>query len=459
MDEEDEIALKQINARLPQGIEPCSEDHFEEVMNFFEETTQAKQPYANVGNAPVLTLPELEEHYDDTVPASVPRYSKYIYEHWKNRRTAVSNHSLEPHLKFETGQETDDADPYVCFRRRELRQIRKTRNRDAQSADKLRKLRLELETARNLLLMVKKREQMRKEVLEIDRLVFEQRLQFRDTKRKLGRAGDEDLLINQKVSILIGHIVQKLTDTQKQRLPPTTSPGQHLLPSQVRMPVGSGASDLRTLEDVRADRQKNVDNEIQVNIEKHIRWNEGWVDKTRAPLTPEAEVSFAQQEGAFREAMAATEYLPTPPASISDEESTQPQEVMDAEPQKDPTSSTPFRYASPADEGTDMPMPSFRRRTGRGGRQWIDRKFPIRSKRDRDDDRFKFDSDGEDVDMVDAVEEDPIWTRMSQRAYLLGTGRPHESQVPSRRATIEPGSSTNHSSPQVPVAQQTTAAS
>lgn len=199
MDEEDELALKAINSKLPAGQDHCSEDQFEEVMNFFEETAQTKQPFAAVDSPPVLPLEELQEQIDDTVPPFVRGFSAYFYEHWKTRRTATGNRGLAPRLKFETGQETDDSDPYVCFRRRELRQIRKTRNRDAQSAEKLRKLRLELETARAMLLMVKRREQLRKESLEVDRMVFEQRLSFRDTKRKLGIKGDDELLINQKV--------------------------------------------------------------------------------------------------------------------------------------------------------------------------------------------------------------------------------------------------------------------
>ena len=199
MDEEDELALKLINVKLPAGQDHCSEDQFEEVMNFFEETAQTKQPFAAVDSPPVLPLEELQDQLDDTIPVYVRTFSKYVYEHWKTRRTATGNRGLAPRLKFETGQETDDSDPYVTFRRRELRQIRKTRNRDAQSADKLRKLRMELESARAMLLMVKRRELIRKEALDTDRQVFEQRLAFRDTKRKLGIKGDDDLLINQKV--------------------------------------------------------------------------------------------------------------------------------------------------------------------------------------------------------------------------------------------------------------------
>ncbi|EXJ79605.1 hypothetical protein A1O3_07884 [Capronia epimyces CBS 606.96] len=426
MDEEDELALKLINGRLPAGQVPCTEDQFEEVMNFFEETAQAKQPFAAVDSPPVLPLEELQEQFDDDTPAYVRIFSKYIYDHWKSQRTATGNRPLAPRLKFETGQESDDSDPYVCFRRRELRQIRKTRNRDAQSAEKLRKLRIELETARGMLLMVKRREMLRKECLEGDRQLFEQRIAFRDTKRKLGMKGDEDLLINQK----------------KQRLPPGMTLNQAALAQQLRMPMAPGPGpELRTLEDVTAAREREIQKEIQTNVEKHIRWNEGFVDKTTAPLTPEVEDDYPSPDGLFREAMAATEYLPTPPASISDDESQQRPEGAEVAMKGVSRPPTPFRYASPADEDTVAQMPAFRRRIGRGGRVMIDRKLP-RVKRDfPEDDRFKFDSDDDDeMQDVDLQFDNLTYARMSQRAYLLGNTRPTDAQAMSaRRAQLETG--------------------
>lgn len=216
MDELDEVALYKMNANLPSELKPCTEDQFEEVMGFFEETAHNKQPYAAIDNTPVLPLEELEEQYDETVGPTVRRLAKFVYEHWKSRRLDSANHRLQPSLKvsdtdlsrhssltitkFETGQDTDDADPYVCFRRREIRQIRKTRHRDAQSAEKLRRLRKELEDARHILAMVKQREILRKEILNVDKMLFKQRADVKETKRKLGIKGDDEDLINQKVS-------------------------------------------------------------------------------------------------------------------------------------------------------------------------------------------------------------------------------------------------------------------
>lgn len=96
MDEEDEIALKQINARLPQ---PISEDAFEEAMSFCEETASNKQPFAAVDNPPVLGLEEVEDQFDDAVPTTLRKHIKLIYSHWKNRRSQNSNDVIQPHLK------------------------------------------------------------------------------------------------------------------------------------------------------------------------------------------------------------------------------------------------------------------------------------------------------------------------------------------------------------------------
>ena len=104
--------------------------------------------------------------------------------------------------QFGTGTDTEDGDPYVCFRRREVRQIRKTRGRDAQSVDKLKKLRKELEEARQLLALVRQREITKREQLTVEKQLFEQRSNLRQVKKNLPeqyKEGDDDLLINQKV--------------------------------------------------------------------------------------------------------------------------------------------------------------------------------------------------------------------------------------------------------------------
>jgi hypothetical protein len=124
--------------------------------------------------------------------------AKSIYNHWKERRVQNGGKSINAALRFEETGMRNDADPYVCFRRRETKPVRKTRRTDQQSLEKLRKLRAEMETARNLLEMVLRREKMRKESLALEHTVFDKKCVLRDMQRQLGIKEDEDLLFSKK---------------------------------------------------------------------------------------------------------------------------------------------------------------------------------------------------------------------------------------------------------------------
>lgn len=98
MVEEDNVFLKIMNQKRDASIQ-CTVDQFEEVMNFFEETAQLRQPFAAVDNPPALSYSEMEESFDVVVEDSVKRFAKDIYEHWKSRRIKNDNHPLQPALK------------------------------------------------------------------------------------------------------------------------------------------------------------------------------------------------------------------------------------------------------------------------------------------------------------------------------------------------------------------------
>lgn len=98
MNEEDDGFFKSLNQKRNASTQ-CSEDHFEEVMNFFEETAQAKQPYAAVDSPPVLTYEEMENSYDENIDDHARTFARDIYEHWKRRRLAAGNKSLITGLK------------------------------------------------------------------------------------------------------------------------------------------------------------------------------------------------------------------------------------------------------------------------------------------------------------------------------------------------------------------------
>ncbi|KAJ5341693.1 hypothetical protein N7541_010817 [Penicillium brevicompactum] len=373
MTEEDDVFLKILNQKRDPAVDPCTEDIFEEVMNFFEETAQMKQPYASVDNPPVLSYAEMEDTMDATLEDPMKPWAKEIYEHWKSRRSSVQNNSLVSQLKFETGQDTDDSDPFVCFRRREVRQIRKTRGRDAQSAEKLRRLRKELEDARELVALVRQREVARREMLSMERQLFKQRVEVKEMKRKLNIKDDDEDLINQKPK-------KRVLD-----MPPQRPNGP-----QLRMPLkaGAGADDLQSLEEAQAEKENEILRDIKQNINKHIKWNEGYVDHTRAPLSPSPERTF--DIAAFRPAF--TAQLPTPPSSDASGDMDNSLNLSSPLFSRDKLISLEVH-----DEAHRMP--SFRRRVGRGGRLMIDRRNMGSRKVEMDPikaDRFKFDQEDSD---------------------------------------------------------------
>jgi enhancer of polycomb-like protein len=98
MTEEDDVFLKIMNEKR-NVANRCTEDQFEEVMNFFEETARLKQPFAAVDNPPVLSFAEMQESMDATVEEIVKRFAKDIYDHWKSTRTNNENRPLLASLK------------------------------------------------------------------------------------------------------------------------------------------------------------------------------------------------------------------------------------------------------------------------------------------------------------------------------------------------------------------------
>lgn len=196
MTTEDDDFLKKYSDK--KGIPRLSEDDFERIMEVFEDMASETTPFASIDNTVVS--------YDMMVPslnalgeAKLMLHAKPVYEYWKSRRQATGNKPLHPTLKFELHQDTDDADPYVCFRRREARQTRKTRQRDVQSADKLKKLRKELEDGRQLIINAYEREMLKRDSLLVERDIFEHRAKLKAMKIRLGIKNEDEDLINQKV--------------------------------------------------------------------------------------------------------------------------------------------------------------------------------------------------------------------------------------------------------------------
>lgn len=423
MGEDDAAFLKTYNGKR-RGKEPCTDDAFEAVMSFFEETAAARQPFASIDNAPVLSFEEMEGAYDETLTEFDKRCARDIYEHWKLQRVKRENQPLMPSLKFEKNETTDDSDPYVCFRRREIRQARKTRGQGAQVTEKLKRLRQELEQARQLVHFVKQREVHRREQLTIDSNIFMQRGKVRDVKRQLNIKGDDEDLINQKVFMFSGSDLWPLTNASQPEPKPKPTvqstiqrsafPGHRPFNRNDGLSLRTSEIEYPQLDDLRKKQSDGIKSFVDENINKHKQWNKGWVDCTWRPITPPLDDDDAAGDSDAEHDPLGVELrgwrridvveeapsfaaggLPTPPASIASP--TADDDAAEGASQK-PSGDVPSRNTRSRKPGVDLPLtvrmasppadgiaapepirPLLRKRVGRGGRLMIDRRAPKRS--------------------------------------------------------------------------------
>ena len=424
MTTEDETFLKQYNgSRSSTG--QLSEDDFERLMDVYESTASEHTPFAAVDNTNVpydLMVPSLNQ----LGSAQLMQHAKAMYNHWSARRQDMGNKPLHPTLKSELHQETDDADPYVCFRRREARQTRKTRARDVQMADRMKRLRRELEDGRQLVLMTYEREMMKRELVSHDRQIFEHRALLRKLKVQLKIKGDEEELINQKVSstgpgwrLLSFLTVLCVQPKKKSSDAPALArqPQRNSLPIALRPDGRSMEADLVQLSDKLAEKENEVRKDVEFKIQQHRNMNKDYVDLTWRPLSPVKEPST---EITFRPAK--TQYLMTPPASASDG-SMDIDEESCAQLLEDKKHMPVFQFTAGGrgKEQHQAQQPAFRRRMGRLNRLWIDRRGlgpgPVRGEVDEGSDQWKYDHDDDEEDPV--FELDPYDNRALKFRALI----------------------------------------
>ncbi|RKU41948.1 Enhancer of polycomb-like protein 1 [Coniochaeta pulveracea] len=427
MTEEDDAFLKSYNQKRPPSAQ-LSEDDFERILEVYEDTAYDKAPYAAIDQT-IVPYEEMIAGLHQLHDSKLMQHAKELYEYWKSRRVALGNRSLHPSLKFETHQESDEGDPYVCFRRREVRQTRKTRQRDAQSAEKLKRLRKELEDGRQLISASHRRELLKKEMLMTDRRIFEMRAQLKEVKVRLKIRTDDEDLINQKPQ------KRKAVEPPAARPPP---------PKEQRLnPVNNAVSrpsefDLPQLADILQQRENELRRDIETKIQNHIGWNKDHVDLTRDPLPP---VRGKTPEPSFRPAK--TQYLLTPPASASNESMEEPV-AMDL----DKPAGKPHLYGFRGvahDENPASQAPSYRRRIGRLNRLWIDRRGLASPPLDADEssvdaisDRWKYDQDSDEEGEQPMYEVDPFDTQaLFYRAYQIGI--PMQMAKPRPQPGLPPG--------------------
>ena len=171
--------------------------------------------------------------------------------------------------------------------------------------------------------------------------------------------------------------------------------------------------------------------EIDQKVQQHQRWNQNHVDLTREPLSP---VRSQNSDSGFRYATA--HYLLTPPASVSSELSDNGSPSLEKE------EKVTFQFESPQEDSEPHRGRAYRRRIGRLGRVWIDRRGLSSPFEDLDDEvveRWKYDYDDEDEPQV--FEIDPYDTRSIKfRATIPSTPalipRRHQQELPSNNGHV-----------------------
>ncbi|KAL3425608.1 Enhancer of polycomb-like protein 1 [Phlyctema vagabunda] len=417
MTTEDDTYLKSYNQKKSAGSQ-LSEDGFEKIMEVFEDAALMQSPFAAVDQT-LISFEMMKSDLGERLPSSFLAVAKDVYEYWKTRRQESANRPLQPTLKFETQPDHDDGDPYVCFRRREARLTRKTRARDVQSTDKLKKLRRELETAKELIDMASHREILKRNMLKTERSIYEQRRKVKESKVRLGIKGDDEDLINQaprkrKAPAEYGQVRGQQVSTQHIRLPARPD-GRPL------------DADLETLADVQARKENLAQKELEAFAQKHRQWNEKFIDVTNEPLSP---VNGLGAELAFRPATAQYQLM-TPPSSVASESGEH------VSPSKMKPDTSQFRSGPPLEESEPPAQPAYRRRYGRLNRLWIDRRGMSTSAKETDEivsDRWKYDQDDEDEPPV--YEMDPYSTtalrfRSTIPPFIPFRTLPQDSQRPS----------------------------
>jgi enhancer of polycomb-like protein len=181
---------------------------------------------------------------------------------------------------------------------------------------------------------------------------------------------------------------------------------QRQLGTQLRLPVRPDGrpidADFTLLSDVQAQKENMLQMEIDQKVQHHHRWNHNHIDLTREPLSP---VRGQGKGSSFR--LATAQYLLTPPASVSSDSS----DLLS--PSQETDDAVAFRLGSPLEDGEARGKPAYRRRIGRLGRLWIDRRGLPSPAKEMDEftyDRWKYDDNDDDGELP-IYEVDPYDTK------------------------------------------------
>ncbi|KAI0372048.1 hypothetical protein BV20DRAFT_978623 [Pilatotrama ljubarskyi] len=356
---------------------PITEDEFELVMAIFEKVTHEKTEFLHHGLEQGAPFPPFSD-YQDTfaaplkpemfavyqVPDWVPhpqlllRYARVIYPYWRERRLERGGHRIIPTVNLD---ETDTKnESYICFRRREIKAVRKTRASQASYSDRMVRLQTELGTALDIVRMVQQREVLKRDTQSQNHLVWDKRHVLADLKRahpSLGAKEDDELFLD------------------RERPPKKPKVETSRPPIKLRHPRESGdmGSPIAPAEpQIRPkEREATIRNLIELDLQQRKEKDKQWEDVSDFPYQP-SPAPLGCRLFKF--------YAKRPSSSAA---------------------------SSPNDEGM-QPTRAVRMRRGRGGRLLFDRRVNVKLRpatfgdedEDKNDDylrrleeRFRYDDD------------------------------------------------------------------
>ncbi|OJT01716.1 Enhancer of polycomb-like protein 1 [Trametes pubescens] len=365
-----------------------SEDEFELVMCIFEKVTHEKTEFLHHGVEQGAPFPPFSD-YQDTfasplkpellavyhVPDWVPhpqhllRLARVIYPYWRERRLERGGHRIIPSVLLD---ETDTKnESYICFRRREIKAVRKTRASQASYSDRMLRLQGELGTTLDLVRLVHQREQLKRESQSQNHYLWDKRHVLADLKRarpSLGSKEDEELYLDRERPPKKPKVEQSRTSL---RLPPK-------LPGEMGSPITHTEPQVRPRE-----REATIRRKIDEELLKRKDADKQWEDASDFPYQASPVPFGARQFKYFGRSPSASS---SAASALSDEEPEQHRAV--------------------------------RLRRGRGGRFLIDRHVNVKLR------PASFGEDEEDMDRLKRLEE--RYRYDDDDAPAVGAGGPDE---------------------------------
>ncbi|KND00735.1 uncharacterized protein SPPG_03851 [Spizellomyces punctatus DAOM BR117] len=279
LDEVDDTFLSEHRQKIDDGELPpeaeLDEAQFENIMWALELAGDDKVS----GEPP--TLEECQRFISREEPSLMAQTAAIsaVYPHWRHRRYVVrGGQAVQPKLKLsEDWLLKPDNDPYVCFRRREVKTLRRPRRTDTHSLEKLRRLRDEMNRAKQILEMITNREAARKESIVLEHLIFEQRVLVRRLKKKLG------IVTSEKESDVS-------PDVRRKKLKGVDSRDEPV--KKIRIPpaaIRSAAQMVQAIESKLHESGADYDSstpEGKARRKKVVEEGQGWADITENPYRP-----------------------------------------------------------------------------------------------------------------------------------------------------------------------------